>query len=141
MAVAALLSACGGNDVPVLASRYAAIAGAANHRLDVAHDALDGADRDSLAAAAADLRSLARAESQFDHDLLALPLPDHIAATARALVDANQARIELTMRVAASRTLDELHAGVRQLDAADAAVEAQVRTIRRQLGLPPPDTG
>jgi len=116
----------------------AAVAG--NHRLEIDFDGLSGPDRDRLDAARADLRDAAATEKTFDTALLSLPLPPAMMATARALVAANEARAALTLRAAVSRTLDELRSYGPQLAAADASVEQQVRTIRSQLGLPPPET-
>ena len=53
---------------------------------------------------------------------------------------ANQLRIQLTQRQARATTLASLRAFDRQHKAADAAVEAPVRQIRRLLALPPPST-
>jgi len=46
----------------------------------------------------------------------------------------------LTSAAALSASLGALHSYEPVLDAANAPVERSVRTIRRQLGLPPPDT-
>jgi hypothetical protein len=123
-----------------LATQYLAIATAGNHRLDKDFDALDGADHDDLAAATADLRDIADTERTFDRQLLALALTSDTRATAMALVAANETRARLTTQTAAATTLDELHAGEPRLKAANAPVERQVEAIRRELGLPPPDT-
>ena len=61
-----------------------------------------------------------------------------IAATAQALIQANTRRIMLTLRQARSSSVTALLSFTHRHRAADAAVEAQVRVIRRALGLPPP---
>jgi hypothetical protein len=58
----------------------------------------------------------------------------------RDLYRVNQARARLATTAAASASLRQLRAYEPALDAADRPVEQAVRTIRRQLGLPPPPT-
>ena len=123
-----------------LAARYLTIARPANHRLDVAVDGYGDAQHDDLAQARADLRAQAATERQFDAQLLAIPFPDRIARTARALVRANQARIALTEHQAAAPSLARMRVLDGRHHQADAAVETQVRIIRSSLGLPPPST-
>lgn len=136
-----LLTACGGAAATqTLAAQYMAIAVAGNQHLDHDHDALAGQDRGQLRAAAADLTHAAATESRFDRELLALDLPPAIRVVANALVTANEARIALDTEAAQAATVDALHRLLARLPDADAAVEKHVRTIRMQLGLPPPDT-
>ena len=52
----------------------------------------------------------------------------------------NQARAQVTAEAAASTSLRQLHAWERRLAAANGPVEQAVKTIRRQLSLPPPAT-
>ncbi len=85
------------------------------------------------------LRAEATTERQFDQSLLKIPFPARISATARALVQVNRQRIALTERQAKSSTLAGLLALDSQHKNADAAVEVQVRLIRQELGLPPPE--
>jgi hypothetical protein len=122
-----------------LAARYLEIATVGNRGLD-ALDALAGRDRDDLVAARADLRDAAATERRFDRGLLAIVFPSEIEATARALVAVNESRATLTSEAAASTSLTQLRRYEKQLSAANGHVEEQVRTIRRQLGLPPPET-
>jgi hypothetical protein len=123
-----------------LAARYVAIATVGNRGLDGAFHALDGRDHDHLVAARADLRAAAAIERRFDRSLLAIVFPSAIEATARTMVRVNEARATLTSEAAASASLSQLRRYERQLSAADGAVEQQVRTLRAQLGLPPPET-
>jgi len=67
-----------------------------------------------------------------------IPFPLAIAATARALIRANQRRAVLAGRQARSSLVAVLVSFTSRHRAADAAVEAQVRIIRQELGLPPP---
>jgi hypothetical protein len=123
-----------------LAARYLAIAVAGNRRLDIDFDGLKGHDRRHLSAAQADLRDAAATERLFDRRLLGISFPPVTAAAARTLYRVNQARASLTIRAAASASLRRLRGYERRLDAANRPVEQQVRLIRQQLGLPPPDT-
>jgi hypothetical protein len=76
----------------------------------------------------------------FDRRLLPIVFPPETEQVARLLYRVNQARAALTTAAAASASLRQLHAYQRRLSAANRPVEQAVRTIRRQLGLPPPST-
>jgi len=121
-----------------VAQRYLVIAVPANKELDTSFDALDDHD-DDLVASADLLRRIAATERQFDHDLLALRLPGTLGATASALVQVNEARANLTDDARSAASLDSLHRYEIELDALNAPVEDQVRLLRNELGLPPPD--
>jgi hypothetical protein len=146
-AVAAAASGCAaaaqtGGTVPrhQLAARYLVIARAGNHHLETDFSGLDGRGRHDLAAARAYLRDAAATERRFDRRLLAIRFPPQIAATARLLVYLNEARARITSAAAALPTLQQLRAGEAPLRAANAPVELEVARIRKQLGLPPPQT-
>ena len=128
----------GKSSMKMLASAYMAIAHPANHRLDKEVDSYNDHARDNLSSAVADLRAEVATERWFDARLLKIAFPPDVAATARALVQANNQRIALTTRQAQALTVADLVAFNARHRAADAAVEVQVRRIRRQLGLPPP---
>ena len=121
-----------------LATAYMAIALPANHRLDKDVDSYNDHARNDLAIAEADLRQEAATERWFDQRLLKIAFPSAIAAIARALVRVNNQRIALTTEQARATTISKLLAFNARHRAADAAVEVQVRIIRKQLGLPPP---
>ncbi len=123
-----------------LAAEYLVIAGAGNRRLDSDFDPLEARDRNDLVRARADLRDAAATEGLFDRRLLRIPFPAETERVARDLYRVNQARARLTAAAAASTSLAQLHAYEPRLDAANRPVEQAVRTIRRQLGLPPPST-
>lgn len=125
---------------PTLAGRYLAIAEPANHRLDVEVDGYTDAQHDDLAAARSDLRAEVATEHWFDTRLAAIPFPPRIAALSRALIQVNQQRAEMTDLQAQSTTLTQLRSFNRTHQAADAAVETEVRLLRQALKLPPPDT-
>lgn len=94
--------------------------------------------RHDLAVAESYLRAEATTEHWFDRRLATIPFPPAIASIARALIGANQHRILLTELEALSATIADLRTFASGHRAADAAVEVQVRLIRRALGLPPP---
>jgi hypothetical protein len=123
-----------------LAARYLAIARPANERLDHEVDGYEDNSHRRLAAAEADLRAEAATEHQFDRQLSRIRFPLPIAAMAQALIGANQIRIGLTSQQAKSSALAQLRSFDHRHHAADAAVETQVRSIRQDLGLPPPKT-
>jgi len=123
-----------------LAARYLAIANAGNRWLDDAFGRLQRRDRNRLAAAEADLRDAAATERLFDRRLLQIAFPPRTEQAARLLYRVNQARAALTTAAAASTSVRQLHAYQRRLTAANRPVEQAVKTIRRQLGLPPPST-
>jgi len=125
--------------IRALAVRYLAIARPANHRLDEAVDGFNDHRRDDLAKAVADLRAQAATERQFDAQLAGIRFPAAIEAIARALIRANRSRIALTLREAQAMSVAGLRAFDRRHKAADAAVEAPVRALRKALGLPPPE--
>jgi hypothetical protein len=121
-----------------LAARYLAIARAGNRGLNHSLDPLESRDRSRLGPATVDLRYAANVEHTFDRRLLRIPFPSETERVARKLYRVNQARASLTEAASRSTSLRELHAYDRRLDNANKPVEAAVRTIRRQLGLPPP---
>lgn len=121
-----------------LAAAYLAIAQPANHRLDTEVDGFTDHEHAGVAAAESDLRAEAATEQRFDRLLSKIRFPPRIAVTARALIQANARRIALTLRQARSSSVTGLLSFARRHRAAGAAVETQVRIIRRDLGLPPP---
>jgi hypothetical protein len=120
------------------AARYLVIAEAGNRRLEADLDPLERRDRDSLARAQADLRDAAATERLFDRRLLRIAFPPAIEPVARELWRVNEARATLTTAAAASSSLHQLQGYEPRLKAANRPVEGAVRTIRHDLGLPPP---
>lgn len=123
----------------VLAARYLVIATAGNRRLDSDFDRLESGDRATLAVARAHLRDAAATERLFDRRLLGIAFPPALEVTARALAKVNESRASLTAEAAVSRSLMQLRRYEPQLSAANGPVEEQVRILRSQLGLPPPE--
>jgi hypothetical protein len=141
-AVSAARPASGGVIAPsqrrALAAKYLAIALPANRRLDMAFTRLERRDGGRPAAARADLRAAAATERMFDRRLLQIAFPPPLAAVARLLYRANQARARLTEAAAALPGLSRLHRAERALHAANRPVEDAVTVLRSGLGLPPP---
>jgi hypothetical protein len=142
-----LAGACAGQSTapdttapPSPAMGYLRIAEPANGRLEIDFDRLAGADRAHLASAQRDLRDAASTERMFDRDVLTLSLPPAVEVTARDLVRANESRARLTLTFSADHSLQQLRHDETILTAANEAVEEAVRSVRRQLGLPPPST-
>jgi hypothetical protein len=129
-----------GTESSAAAIEYLAIAEPANRRLDAEVQSYADNEHRDLAAAEAALQAEAVTERWFDQRLVKIPLPPSAAAPARALAQANVRRAELAVRQAGSPSLAALQSFTRRHQSADAAVEAQVRAIRRALGLPPPTT-
>jgi hypothetical protein len=127
-------------ELATLDRQYLGIASPADHRLDVDNDGYTDAERDSLATARTFLLAEISTERRFDAQLARITFPPPVERQVRALVTANNARIALTQRQARATTLAALRDFDRQHQAADAAVEAPVRRIRAELGLPPPAT-
>jgi hypothetical protein len=90
--------------------------------------------------AVAALHAEATTEQRFDRQLARISFPPAITAIARALILANRSRIWLTRQQARSNSLAELRSFTSLHKAADAAVEIQVKAIRKALGLPPPSS-
>jgi hypothetical protein len=121
-----------------LAAAYLSVAEPANRRLDTENDGFSDHEHGDLAAAESDLRAEAATERRFDQQLSKIRFPPGIAVPVRALLQANIRRITLTLRQARSSSVSELLSFTPRHQAADAAVEARVKVIRRDLGLPPP---
>jgi hypothetical protein len=109
-----------------------------NRRLDAEVDGFTDHEHHDLAAAEAALRGEAATERRFDRLLREIPLSPRLATTSLALIRANERRASLTGSQARSSSVTELLSFDGLHRAADAAVEAQVRILRRDLGLPPP---
>jgi hypothetical protein len=76
----------------------------------------------------------------FDRDVLTLSLPPAVEVTARDLLRINESRARLTLTFSADHSLQQLAHDETILTAANEPVEDAVRSVRRQLGLPPPST-
>jgi hypothetical protein len=128
-----------GQTTKQLAAAYLAIALPANRRLDKEVDSYEDHEHDDLAIARRDLRAEAATERGFDSKLLKIAFPIDVKAIAWELVQANNERIALTERQSRAATTATLREFDKRHKTADAAVEGEVRIIRKDLGLPPPD--
>jgi len=121
-----------------LGRSYLAIANPANQQLNNEVNAFTASERNNLAAAQSSLKAEVTTAGAFDRKLAAIKFPAAIEAIARDVVRANQARGRVIARQARARTLAQLQSFDARHQAADAAVEAQVKRIRQALHLPPP---
>jgi hypothetical protein len=140
VAAVAASGCSGSSSTSTLAKQYLTIANAGNRSLDHDFDRLESSDPRDLPAARADLHDAAATERRFDRAVLKLSLPPAMAKTAAALVRVNETRAALTTRAATAGSVVELHTYQQELAAANTPVEDQVKTLRTQLGLPPPST-
>lgn len=132
-------SAATGKTKKRLAAAYLAVALPANRRLDKENDSYEDNEHDNFVTAKRELRGEIATERRFNAKLLKIDFPADIAAVAWSLAQANNRRIALTERQARAATIVKLRAFDRRHKSADAAVEVQVRIIRTELGLPPPE--
>jgi hypothetical protein len=123
-----------------LGRSYLAIADPANQQLNSDVTAFTANERSNLAAARANLRAEVATATRFDRQLAAIRFPAATEAIARDVIQANQARGLVITRQARAKTLARMQAFNAQHQAADAAVEAQVKRLRQALHLPPPST-
>ncbi len=140
LAVVAMLPTASVASQRAIAARYLAIALAGNRHLGHDFDSLEGADKNDLTRARADLQGAAATERLFDHRLLQIAFPPAVEAVAHDLYRVNQLRARLTFAASVATTLAYLHSYEPVLDVANGPVERDVREIRRALGLPPPET-
>jgi hypothetical protein len=118
------------------AHRYLAIADPANQQLNNEVNAYTTNERSNLAAARANLRAEVGTTTRFDRQLAAIKFPAAIEPIARDVIQANQARGLVVTRQARAKTLARMQALNTQHQAADAAVEVQVKRLRQALHLP-----
>jgi hypothetical protein len=119
-----------------IASLYAGPAAPADRALsaELAGYAVD--QHRSLAAAKRDLSREAATEASFDHQLGGITFPPAADPHADLLIAADQKRIKLIRLQMQARTLRKVRSFNARDQAANAVVEAQVRIIRHDLGLP-----
>jgi len=120
-----------------IASLYTNVAAPADRALapDIATYSHDM--NSNLAAAKLDLQKQVQAETSFDNQLGDITFPPAPDPHADLLIAADQKRIKLIKQQMQARTLRKLRSFNAQDLAANAVVEAQVKIIRQDLGLPP----
>ena len=120
----------------MLTKRYLAVMIPARQQLAADIAAYRTNQRRNLAAAQSALMAEVTSEHAFDTNLAHITLPPAIAAIARALIRANEARATLTARQAASTSLIQLRSFNRRVDVASAAVQKELKLIRAALASP-----
>jgi len=121
----------------MLASQYMAIMTPASQQLNTDLAAYTASESRNLAGAEAALTAEVTSEHAFDTSLAAITFPPAIAPIAKALVQANQARAELTAEQARSSSLTQLRSFNRRVQVAGAAVQTEMTLIGKALDSPP----
>jgi hypothetical protein len=124
----------------MLTSQYMAIMTPASQQLATDMAAYTANEGRNLTAAETALTAEVMSEHAFGTNLAAIKFPVTMAPVARALIQANQARAKLTAEQAQSSSLTQLRSFNRQIQAADAAVQAEMKLLSKALDSPPPTT-
>jgi hypothetical protein len=122
----------------MLASHYTAIMTTATQQLNADEAAYTASERRNRAAAEAALTAEVTSEQAFDRSLASITFPPAIAAMSKALVQADQARAKLTAEQARSSSLTRLRSFNHRVRVASAAVQTEMKLIRKRLDSPPP---
>jgi hypothetical protein len=122
-----------------IASLYTNVANPADRALTGEVSAYTLNERHDLAAAKLALSQEVKTETSFDNQLGDITFPSAPDPHADLLTAADAKRIKLLKQQMLATSLRKLRAFDSRDQAANAAVEAQVRIIRADLGLPPAD--
>jgi hypothetical protein len=122
----------------MLASHYMAIMTPARQQLNADEAAYTANERGNLAAAQAALTAEVTAEQAFGNSLAGITFPPAVAPTAKALAQANRARAKLTAEQAGSASLAHLRSFNHRVRVAGAAVQTEMKLIRKALDSPSP---
>lgn len=120
----------------MLTKRYLAIMIPARQQLAADVAAYRANERRNLAAAQSALMAEVTSEQAFDTSLARITFPPPVAAIARALIRANEARATLTVKQAGSTSLIKLRSFDRRVDVAGVAVQKDIKLIRTALSSP-----
>lgn len=121
----------------MLTKRFLAIMVPARQQLSADQAAYTAAERRrNLAAAQSALTAEVTSEHTFDTSLVGVTFPPAVAAIAKALIRANEARATLTAKQAQSTSLVQLRSFNRRVVLAGVAVEKDVKLIRKALASP-----
>lgn len=123
--------------VPMLVSRYLTITTPADQQLNADEAAYAANERHDLAAAEAALRAELTSETSLDASLGRFPFPAAVAPVATALVQADHARVRLIAQQARSTSLSQLRSFNHRSKAAGAAVQTEMKLLRRALDARP----
>jgi hypothetical protein len=121
----------------MLASQYLAIVTAASQQLNADVAAYTANERHHLAAAEAALTAEVTAENAFDASLAGIRFPPPIAAIARALIRAGQARAKLIAEQSRSSSLTQLRSFRHRVHVASAAVRTEMKLTLEAVDTPP----
>jgi len=121
----------------MLAGQYMAIMTPASQQLNADVAAYTASERHHLAAAEAALTAEVTSENAFDSSLAGIEFPPAIAPIAKALLRANQALAKLTAGQARSSSLTRLRSFNHRVQAANAAVQTEMKLILKALHSPP----
>jgi hypothetical protein len=124
-----------------IASLYTNVAGPADRAIGAEIQAYGVNRRRNLAAAKLDLSNEVKAETSFDSRLGAITFPPAADPHADLLTAADAKRIQLIELQLKARSLRKLRAFDGRIEAASSAVDAQVKIMRADLGLPPVSGG
>jgi hypothetical protein len=122
----------------MLAGQYMAIMTPVSQQLNTDVAAYTATERHNLAAAEAALTAEVTSEHTFDTSLAGIAFPPAIAPIAQALVQANRALAKLTAEQADSSSLTQLRSFNHRAHVASAAVQTEMKLIRKALDSPPP---
>lgn len=122
----------------MLAGQYMALMTPAIQQLNTDVAAYTASEGDNLAAAEAALTLEVTSEHAFDRSLAGITFPSTIVPIAKALVQANEARAELTAEQARSSSLARLRSFNQRVQVASAAVQTEMTLILKALESPPP---
>jgi hypothetical protein len=125
----------------MLTSRYVAVVTPANQQLSADVAAYSANEAHNLAAARAALTAEETSDAAFGRALAGIPFPPAVAPLARELARDNQARTKLVAAQARSTSLARLRSYDRQVQAANAAVEAQMQVVLKAVQKPPAASG
>jgi hypothetical protein len=121
----------------MLASRYRTMSTSVSQQLTTDMAAYGASERHHLASAKSALTAEVAIENAFGTSLARFPFPPLIAPMAKALIQANQARAELTAEQARSSSLTRLRSFNHRVTAADVAVRTDLKLVRKALAAPP----
>jgi hypothetical protein len=124
-----------------IASLYSNIADPANRLLAADLQAYGVNRLHNLAAAKLDLSNEVKTDTAFDNQLGQITFPSAADPHADTLIALDAKRIKLIQLQLQATSLRKLRALDSQVEAASAAVDAQVKIMRQDLGLPPVSGG
>lgn len=121
----------------MLASEVRAVVTPARTQLNADVAAYSASERHHLAAAETALTAEVATEHALDTNLAGIDFPPAIAPMVKALIRADQARVNLIAKQARSSSLRQMWSFDRRIKAANAAVQAEMKLISRALDLAP----